>query len=83
MRSYFVQAMIAFIDDYREAHWVEPICKVLPIGPSTYHDHVQREGFDVARWTVARLMKAMGLEGIPRQADPHHGVMSPSGRWFR
>ncbi|WP_244749615.1 IS3 family transposase [Mesorhizobium sp. L-2-11] len=104
-----VQAMIAFIDDHREAHGVEPICKVLPIAPSTYHDHVakridpsrlsarakrdealkdevrrvfeanfrvygvrkvwrqlQREGFDVARCTVARLMKAMGLEGIIR-----------------
>jgi putative transposase len=32
--------MIAFIDDHREAHGVEPICRVLPIAPSTYHDHV-------------------------------------------
>jgi len=31
--------MIAFIDDHREAHGVEPICKVLPIAPSTYFDH--------------------------------------------
>ncbi len=101
--------MIAFIDDHREAHGVEPICNVLPIAPSTYHAHVakrvdpsrlsararrdaalkdevqrvfeanfrvygvrkvwrqlQREGFDVARCTVARLMRAMGLEGIIR-----------------
>jgi transposase InsO family protein len=101
--------MIAFIDDHREAHGVEPICKVLPIAPSTYHDHItkrvdpsrlsararrdaalkdevqrvfetnfrvygvrkvwrqlQREGFDVARCTVARLMRAMSLEGIIR-----------------
>ena len=98
--------MIAFIDDHRETHGVEPICKVLPIAPSTYHDHVakrrdparlsararqdaalkvevrrvfeenfrvygvrkvwrqmQREGFDVARCTVARLMRQMGLKG--------------------
>ena len=34
--------MIAFIDDHREAHGVEPICKVLPIAPSTYHAHVAR-----------------------------------------
>jgi hypothetical protein len=27
--------MIAFIDDHREVHGVEPICKVLPIAPST------------------------------------------------
>ena len=101
--------MIAFIDDHRETHGVEPICKVLPIAPSTYHAHVakrgdpfrlsararrdaalkdevqrvfeanfsvygvrkvwrqlQREGFDVARCTVARLMRAMGLEGVIR-----------------
>ena len=101
--------MIAFIDDHRQAHGVEPICKLLPIALSTYHAHVakrvdpsrlsardrrdtalkeevrrvfeanfrvygvrkvwrqlQREGFDVARCTVARLMRAMGLEGIIR-----------------
>ena len=101
--------MIAFIDDHRGAYGVEPICRVLPIAPSTYHDHVakrtdpsglsararrdaelrpeikrvfeenfsvygarkvwrqlQREGFEVARCTVARLMKAMGLEGATR-----------------
>ena len=34
--------MIAFIDDHREAHGVEPICKLLPIAPSTYHDHVAK-----------------------------------------
>jgi transposase InsO family protein len=101
--------MIAFIDDHREVHGVEPICEVLPIAPSTYHDHLakradpcrlsararrdaelrgeiervfddnlrvygvrkvwrqmHREGFDVARCTVARLMKSMGIEGIIR-----------------
>jgi putative transposase len=34
--------MIAFIDDQRAAHGVEPICKVLPIAPSTYHAHVAK-----------------------------------------
>ena len=34
--------MIAFIDDHREVHGVEPICKVLPIAPSTYHDHLAK-----------------------------------------
>ncbi|XWN29802.1 MAG: IS3 family transposase [Devosia sp.] len=104
-----VEDMIAFIDDHRAEHGVEPICKVLPIAPSTYHDHVmkradptrrsprarrdaelrpkirrvfdanfqvygvrkvwrqmRREGFQVARCTVARLMKEMGIEGIVR-----------------
>ena len=31
-----VQAMIAFIDDHRQAYGVEPVCRVLPIAPSTY-----------------------------------------------
>jgi transposase InsO family protein len=34
--------MIAFIDDHRQVYGVEPICKVLPIAPSTYHVHVAR-----------------------------------------
>ncbi len=34
--------MIAFIDDHRGAHGVEPICKVLPIAPSTYHNHAAK-----------------------------------------
>jgi putative transposase len=34
--------MIAFIDDHRGAHGVEPICKVLPIARSTYHTHVAK-----------------------------------------
>ena len=29
--------MIAFIDEYRAVYGVEPICRVLPIAPSTYH----------------------------------------------
>jgi putative transposase len=28
--------MIAFIDQHRSAYGVEPICRVLPIAPSTY-----------------------------------------------
>jgi putative transposase len=101
--------MIAFIDDHRAAYGVEPICRVLPIAPSTYHAHAARrtdpgrlparskrdaflaveirrvfdanlqvygvrkiwrqlgrEGIAVARCTVARLMRAMGLQGVVR-----------------
>ncbi len=32
--------MIAFTDDHRDAYGVEPICRVLPIGPSTYHERI-------------------------------------------
>jgi transposase InsO family protein len=34
--------MIAFIDVHREVYGVEPICRVLPIAPSTYHEHAAR-----------------------------------------
>ena len=98
--------MTAFIDEHRADYGVEPICKVLPIAPSTYYAHaartadpdlrsdrairddalcaeirrvfdenkqvygvrkvwkqLRREGFDVARCTVARLMRRLGLRG--------------------
>jgi putative transposase len=101
--------MIAFIDEHRVLHGVEPICRVLPIAPSTYHAHAARradpgklpararrditlrteirrvyqenfrvygvrkvwrqllrEGTAVARCTVARLMRTMGLQGVVR-----------------
>jgi putative transposase len=101
--------MIAFIDEHRALHGVEPICRVLPIAPSTYHAHAARradpgklpararrditlrteirrvyeenfrlygvrkvwrqllrEGTAVARCTVARLMRTMGLQGVVR-----------------
>jgi len=31
--------MVAYIDDYRDRFGIEPICKVLPIAPSTYYEH--------------------------------------------
>jgi len=34
--------MIAFIDAHRAVHGGEPICRVLPIAPSTYHAHAAR-----------------------------------------
>jgi len=101
--------MIAFIDDHREVYGVEPICRILPIAPSTYHARLAqradpakasprtrhdlvlmeqirrvheanfgvygarkvwrqlaREGIAVARCTVERLMRQMGLRGAVR-----------------
>ena len=34
--------MIAFIEDHRPVYGVEPICRVLPIAPSTYYEHAAR-----------------------------------------
>ena len=44
--------MKAFIDQHRDAHGVEPICKVLRIAPSTYWRHAARRanpGLEPAR----------------------------------
>ena len=35
--------MIAFIDEHRQAYGVEPICRVLPIAPSTFYAHAARQ----------------------------------------
>ena len=35
--------MTKFIDGHREVHGVEPICKVLPIAPSTYYEGKARQ----------------------------------------
>ena len=37
--------MVDFIDEHRAQHGVEPICKVIPIAPSTYYQtkHLERE----------------------------------------
>jgi putative transposase len=36
--------MVAFIDEQRNTHGVEPICEQLPIAPSTYYEHKARQG---------------------------------------
>jgi transposase InsO family protein len=104
-----MEAMISFVDAYRDDYGVESICRVLAIAPSTYHAHAARrarpetapvrvkrdamlgaeikrvfhenfqvygvrkvwrqllrEGHEVARCTVARLMKKMALQGVIR-----------------
>ncbi len=101
--------MKAFIDENKGSYGVEPICKVLPIAPSTYYAHaarqanpslapprlqrdarlcdeigrvwnenkqaygarkvwrqLKREGQAVARCTVERLMRTLGIQGVIR-----------------
>ena len=113
--------MIAFIDDHRASYGVEPICRLLPIAPSTYHAHMAarrdsacasdrvrrdaelrseiarvhaenfgvygarkvwrqlcREGVAVARCTVERLMRAMGLRGAVRGKTVKTTVQNPA-----
>ena len=43
-RQFWVRdVMVSFIDAHREAYGVEPICKELPIAPSTYYECKARE----------------------------------------
>ena len=101
--------MKAFIDDYKGKYGVEPICRVLPIAPSTYYEtkrqqrepdrrsararrdeelcgeiqrvfdanyrvygthkvwrQLNREGITVAKCTVRRLMRQLGIQGVTR-----------------
>jgi hypothetical protein len=67
--------MIAFIDDHRGAHRVEPICKVLPIAPSTYHAHVAKRR-DPARLS-ARARQDVALKIEVQRAC----VYSDAGSW--
>ena len=52
--------MIGFIDDHRAAYGVEPICRVLPIAPSTYHAQVAQRA-DPARQS-ARAQRDAALQ---------------------
>ncbi len=115
--------MKAFIDAHRDAYGVEPICRVLPIAPSTCYEHaarqadpsrlparakrdavlkaevrrvfnenfgvygvrkvwrqMKREGFDVARCTVSRLMRDMGLKGTVRGRSVRTTIADASTR---
>jgi transposase InsO family protein len=96
--------MIRYIEANKDRYGVEPICRHLPIAPSTYHGarrrppsarvlrddelkvhiarahaanfgvygarkvwhQLHREGVTVARCTVERLMREMGLQGVRR-----------------
>ena len=54
--------MIAFIDDHRATYGVEPICKVLPIAPSTYHAHAACRADPRRASTRARSDAALSRE---------------------
>jgi transposase InsO family protein len=46
--------MKMFIDEHRDRYGVEPICRVLPIAPSTYHAHAARRADPSKRSDRAR-----------------------------
>ncbi|MEK0084834.1 hypothetical protein U1T56_16910 [Geminicoccaceae bacterium SYSU G07066] len=53
--------MVAFIDAHRGTYGVAPVCRVLPIAPSTYHAHVARRA-DPAK-ASARMRRDQILGG--------------------
>ena len=96
--------MITYIDEHKATFGIEPICRLLPIAPSTYYEarsrapsarrlrdtelkvqiarvhaanfgvygarkvwrQLNREGIVIARCTVQRLMRELGLAGAVR-----------------
>ena len=68
-----VEAMIAFIDDHRGVYGVEPICRVLPIAPSTYHAHAAR------RADPGRLPPRARRDAALRERDPARVSRRTSG----
>ena len=113
--------MKTLLDQHRDVYGVEPICKVLPIAPSTYYEHATRqadpqrrsnrarreedlcgeirrvwdenrqvygvrkvwkqlgrEGSRVARCTVERLMRRLGLQGVVRGKAVRTTVSNPA-----
>ncbi|OLH21678.1 transposase, partial [Xanthomonas oryzae pv. oryzae] len=50
--------MKRFIDDHRDVHGVEPICKVLPIAPSTYYAHAAQRSDPELRSARAKTDEA-------------------------
>jgi putative transposase len=57
--------MVEFIDDHRDEYGVEPICAVLPIAPSTYHEQKVRQA-DPARLPARSVRDAWLREEIER-----------------
>ena len=65
--------MIAFIDDQRAVHGVEPICKVLPIAPSAYHAHEAQRRDPLRLSARARRDLALRVE-VQRVFDANYRV---------
>lgn len=72
--------MVAFIDDHRKTYGVEPICRVLPIAPSTYFRH-KAEQRD-PRKRSARAQHDEVLRAIIRRIwEANHRVYGPRKVW--
>jgi len=65
--------MIAFIDDNRAIHGVEPICRVLPVAPSTYRAQVAQRA-DPAKGSMRVQRDARLCSEICRVFEANFGA---------
>jgi putative transposase len=72
--------MISFVDDHRAVYGVEPICKVLPIAPSTYHARVAQRADRAKASARARRDAALCTE-IRRVFEANFAVYGVRKIW--
>ena len=72
--------MVSFIDAHRGAYGVEPICKELPIAPSTYYESKAREA-GRARWPARTRRDTELRTEIKRVWDENFGVYGVRKVW--
>ncbi len=74
--------MVSFLDEHRDEHGVEPICRVLPIAPSTYYEQKAREA-DPSRLPKRAIRDAGLREAIERVWKEHFGVYGARKVWHQ
>ncbi len=72
--------MVSFIDEHRESYGVEPICKVLPIAPSTYYEQKARQA-DPDRLPARAKRDAVLRSEIRRVWEKNFCVYGPRKVW--
>jgi putative transposase len=72
--------MVALIDEHRESYGVEPICRMLPIAPSTYYLHKVWEVHPDRRSERAKRDEELRRE-IQRIWDENHQVYGVRKMW--
>jgi putative transposase len=72
--------MVSFIDEQRAVYGVEPICKVLPIAPSTYYEQKARQA-DPSRLPVRARRDADLRPVIQRVWTENFNVYGPKKVW--
>jgi putative transposase len=72
--------MTQFIDEHRELYGVEPICKVLPIAPSTYYEEKARQA-DPSRLPARAHRDAVLSEEIRRVWEENRMVYGARKVW--